>query len=231
MVSLSSDRPLAPLSATRSLSPSIAASVAVHLIGLVLLIWQPQFRLPPPSPEIPAQIEIAIGTGASQTGAPPVGAQTAQVEPIPTRPSVPPSVNGVLSAPPPVPPQPKSVAASQQQGEPTARADVRLGDGIAAASAILLGRKPEASAQPDPFNVAPDYPAEAARRRETGEVVVAMQVNAAGDVVGIDLVQSSGSDTLDRVSIETLRKWHFQPALHDGKPVASVHRQVVEFKE
>ena len=46
----------------------------------------------------------------------------------------------------------------------------------------------------------------------------------------VKLLSSSGSDEIDDITLETLRKWKFKPAMLDGKPVASTRRIKVEFE-
>ena len=46
----------------------------------------------------------------------------------------------------------------------------------------------------------------------------------------VKLVSSSGSDEIDDITLRTLRKWKFKPAMLDGKPVPSTRRIKVEFQ-
>lgn len=46
----------------------------------------------------------------------------------------------------------------------------------------------------------------------------------------VRLVSSSGSDEIDDITLRTLRKWKFKPAMLDGKPVSSTRRIKVEFE-
>ena len=214
----------------RSIHPGIAVSVVLHALALLMLLWHPDFQRKLPPPEIPAEIKIAIGDNAQQDGAPPPGAQNPSQDAATPTPPTPKSEAGLLPAPPPKPPTQQAPRQAARQGQPTPRTDVNLGNGIAAPSGILDHEQPDNGSTPDPFNILPAYPPEAARRRETGMVVLEMSIDEAGQVVKIDLLESSGSATLDRVTIEALQKWKFRPAIHDGKPVPSRRVQRVEFE-
>ncbi|WDS37077.1 TonB family protein [Pseudoxanthomonas sp.] len=75
----------------------------------------------------------------------------------------------------------------------------------------------------------PTYPVAALRRGETGTAVLRVQVDAQGNPGGVALVQRSGSRDLDRAAMEAVRKWHFQPAVQDGVPLAGSVDIPVEF--
>lgn len=97
--------------------------------------------------------------------------------------------------------------------------------------------QPPAAAQadrPTPLPIeaqspAPTYPPAALRRGDTGTVVVRIEVDANGDPGGVALIQRSGSRDLDRAAMQAVRRWHFQPAIEDGQPVAGSVDVPVEF--
>lgn len=66
----------------------------------------------------------------------------------------------------------------------------------------------------------PRYPPAALRRGDAGDVVVRVDVDAAGNPGGVTLVQRSGSRDLDRAAMEAVRHWRFHPAQRNGQPVA-----------
>ncbi len=55
-------------------------------------------------------------------------------------------------------------------------------------------------------------------------------VNADGSPTSIKVAQSTGIDELDRIALETARKWKFKPATRDGQPVESIVRLHIEFQ-
>lgn len=75
----------------------------------------------------------------------------------------------------------------------------------------------------------PAYPVDALRRGETGTALVRIQVDAQGNPGGVALIRRSGSRDLDRAAMEAVRKWHFQPAVQDGTPIAGSVDIPVEF--
>ena len=68
---------------------------------------------------------------------------------------------------------------------------------------------------------APRYPASAIKEKNSGTVRVAVSIDNAGQVVAVDLSQTSGSAVLDAVAIERAWNWKFKPATEDGQPVES----------
>lgn len=56
--------------------------------------------------------------------------------------------------------------------------------------------------------------------RRAGPVVVGVDVSATGRVLGVDLVQRSGSRVVDDQALRTARESRYRPAVVDGMPVA-----------
>lgn len=77
--------------------------------------------------------------------------------------------------------------------------------------------------------VMPKYPASALRSGETGTVLVLATIDRNGVPTAVSLDDRSGNRELDRSALQAVRKWRFQPALRDGKPVAASVRVPVEF--
>ncbi len=78
------------------------------------------------------------------------------------------------------------------------------------------------TAEPVPLkgrNAGPRYPPAALRRRQSGTVLVRVDVDASGMPARVVLEQRSGSRDLDRAALEAVRDWRFQPAQRDGQPV------------
>lgn len=76
---------------------------------------------------------------------------------------------------------------------------------------------------------APRYPRDAQRRGESGTVLLRIHVSANGDPVGIDLVEGSGSRSLDRAAVDAVRRWRFDPAIRGGQPVAGTVQVPINF--
>jgi protein TonB len=84
----------------------------------------------------------------------------------------------------------------------------------------------------DPRPVAqaqPEYPAAAFRAGEEGTVMVRADIDANGNPTNVEVAKRSGSRDLDRAARDAVRKWRFEPAIKDGKPVAATVQVPVEF--
>lgn len=75
----------------------------------------------------------------------------------------------------------------------------------------------------------PDYPRDAMRRGQQGTVVLRVQVDARGNPGGIDIIERTGSRSLDRAAVDAVRRWRFAPAVRDGQPVAGTVDVPIEF--
>lgn len=80
------------------------------------------------------------------------------------------------------------------------------------------------SALPVPIpgqNPAPEYPASAMRKNQTGHVLLRVLVDAGGKPKDVDVVEKSGTRALDRAAVDAVKQWRFTPAQKDGQPVAA----------
>nr|WP_272494105.1 energy transducer TonB [Stenotrophomonas mori] len=87
--------------------------------------------------------------------------------------------------------------------------------------------------QPRPLagNPAPPYPPDALRDGVQGRVIARLSVDADGTVSAarIDWHDGPPHRALDQAVLETVRGWHFEPAMRDGHAVDSVVRVPVDF--
>jgi TonB family protein len=75
------------------------------------------------------------------------------------------------------------------------------------------------------------YPPEAVRREEEGSTTLTVHIDADGKPTGADISTSSGFADLDQASRDcVMRKWHFSPAMQDGRPVASTKQYRIVWK-
>lgn len=65
-------------------------------------------------------------------------------------------------------------------------------------------------------NPAPNYPLEAREMGYEGLVIIRLRVDEEGRVRHLELIQSSGYDTLDQSALRSLAQWRLKPAC-DGK--------------
>jgi protein TonB len=86
---------------------------------------------------------------------------------------------------------------------------------------------------PRPFmagNAAPEYPLASRRRGEEGRVTLLVQVDPQGRVLDLSVLGSSGFQALDREAERTVRRWRFEPATQEGRPVFSTVPVVITFR-
>ncbi|WP_223619518.1 energy transducer TonB [Lysobacter sp. ESA13C] len=147
-------------------------------------------------------------------------------------------------APPPAPAMPLVIVPPiERNAVAEATPSIARKTAVTAAAAAEAAAKPvtEATAKIDPprstealplaaDNAAPRYPAGALRRGEGGTVVLRVNVGADGLPEEVEVARHSGSRELDRAALVAVRDWRFRPATRDGREVASVVEQPVEFK-
>ena len=61
-------------------------------------------------------------------------------------------------------------------------------------------------------------------------MLVRAEIGADGVPGDVTLAHRSGSRELDNAALAAVRKWHFRPAISNGKPIASAVEVPVEFK-
>ncbi len=74
------------------------------------------------------------------------------------------------------------------------------------------------------------YPPAALRDRLEGRVLLRLQIDAAGRVASVEVVESSGHAVLDRAAAEGVRSWQAAPARLLGRPVAAAALLPVRFR-
>jgi protein TonB len=67
--------------------------------------------------------------------------------------------------------------------------------------------------------IEPDYPMQARQRGIEGWVVIEFTISTAGTVKDPVVVASEPGTVFDRVAIQAVRKWKYNPKVQDGKPV------------
>ncbi|MBN7838376.1 energy transducer TonB [Stenotrophomonas maltophilia] len=87
-------------------------------------------------------------------------------------------------------------------------------------------------ARPLAGNIKPTYPAAALRNGVQGSVIASLNVDTRGQVTRAAIVSRTGerSRDLDRAVLSAVQNWKFQPAMHEGRAVASVVRVPVDFR-
>lgn len=85
-------------------------------------------------------------------------------------------------------------------------------------------------ARPMAGNAEPKYPASMLRAGVGGTVVVLAEVDAQGNPVNVSVVERSGERELDRAALSAVKQWRFEPAMRNGKAIATSVKVPVDFK-
>ena len=76
----------------------------------------------------------------------------------------------------------------------------------------------------------PPYPSASRALGEEGNVELMLSIDERGQVSGVNLLRSSGHARLDAAAIAfALKRWRFEAALENGKPVAANRRFTIRF--
>ncbi len=186
----------------------------------------PVVETPAPTPPEPEPIAKAPEPAPVSNDPPPPPPPPPQITPEPPKPKPrvvrKPAPAPVAAARPVDEPRPSSITAepappSTPVAPTVTEAPPSAPPPVAIAPPVKVGPRIDASWT---GNSPPPYPAVARRMGEQGEVRLDVHVDADGTVSDVRLKQSSGSDTLDRTAVDTVRKWRFKPATVDGRPVS-----------
>lgn len=190
----STSSPHAPAQATKMRAPSPERSTAS--------------KVPQPAPAARSSVRSSAQS-AAQAVAP------TEAAPIPAPPA------------PSSTPVPATTSAEQAPASAHATAAAPAASGVQASSAPSASPSdPEALASPPLFNAAylhnpaPIYPSAARELRESGRVLLRVQVSAQGLAEQVTLAQSSGSPRLDQAALRAVRQWRFVPAQRGGTALA-----------
>jgi protein TonB len=85
-------------------------------------------------------------------------------------------------------------------------------------------------ARPMAGNAEPKYPASMLRAGVGGTVVVLAEVDAQGNPVNVRVAERSGERDLDRAALSAVKQWRFEPAMRNGKAIATSVKVPVDFK-
>jgi periplasmic protein TonB len=234
--------PRQPPAARRFLLIAAGLSVLVHLLAALVIVFLPRALPRDTGPKAQGTVELLMvekqGNVASQPAAPEKPVAPPQKKPMEARketetpekaaqvaPSVPAEREATPPAPAPDPapaPPARPEAAARPPQSAAAKAPVfDLTGTDSESNAMVLGGPVIPASQDSRYrNRPPVYPRDAQIRGETGTVEVLIHVTEAGLTGGVDLVSSSGSASLDRAAVDAVWKWHFRPALKEGRSVA-----------
>lgn len=125
--------------------------------------------------------------------------------------------------------QPAPVFASKLPDETAADVDsapaVPAKPVAAQAAAEVLSTKPSFREPPRQ----PSYPSQARRRNQQGVVLVEVRLDERGQQRSLNVLRSSGVDSLDRAALEAVAEWRFRPETSGGQAVPSRVQIPIQF--
>ena len=68
-------------------------------------------------------------------------------------------------------------------------------------------------------NPEPEYPLVNRQRGDQGVVTVLLRISEAGEVMGVEVVNTSGHPALDDSARRAVQRWRFRPAMRNGVPI------------
>lgn len=193
----------------------LAIVLGLHVVLLAALVFGLGNK-DEDEPQVPLQVTILEEESAPEPPAPETPPPPPDLAP-PEPAYIPPPEIKLETPPPPAPKAIQAVQEAKPEPQPVKRQP----------KPAVAGPR----ADPSHGNTQPPYPAASRRMGEEGRVVLELYVDETGDVTKGRIVGSSGFPRLDKTAlIHARRKWHFLPAMRNGKPVGHWIKFAVEFK-
>lgn len=208
---------------------SLLLSLALHVAGWLLY----GVAQPPELNAAHASVQAAQPhiTAVLLAPAPVESKMPAAPAPAPALPRKPAAVQAVKPA---VTPQPKPAPVSVPSKQPVAQAapvESASRQAVVAAPALLepatparsrvvaevLSSKPSFREPPRQ----PRYPSQARRRNQQGVVLLEVRLDELGRQRSLNVLRSSGVESLDRAALQAVAAWRFNPETTDGQAVPS----------
>ena len=79
-------------------------------------------------------------------------------------------------------------------------------------------------------NPEPEYPLANRQRGDQGVVTVLLRISEAGEVMGVEVVNTSGYPALDESARRAVQRWRFRPATRNGVPIPGSIRTAIHFR-
>jgi protein TonB len=206
-------------SRSRALVVSLLLAALLHVCVLVGLIWQ---NGPAPVREALVRIMLLTSGTAAVVAQPPTETPQKPAPPV-SRPALvreakPPARSREVAAPPQAPSAIPAPAASATPEAPIASASAPL-------APAAVSARPKYKNNPEPA-----YPAIARRRRQQGNVLLSVRVDADGRPEAVIVQTSSGYAALDEAAVAAVKHWEFEPGRVAGEPVPSQVEVPVQFQ-
>lgn len=219
----SSLSPALPLMPQISRNAAIAGGVVLFHVGV---LWALQSGL------LRRAVEIVVPVSVVSEMITPAVPQV-EPQPVPKPPETVPAPKPVVQPKPRPAPAPRPVAAPSLAPAPTAPIGVVEPQPAPppVAAPVEAAAAPAPIAPPPPpkvelpsssadylQNPEPPYPPMSKRLGEQGKVVVRVLIGVDGTAKDAQLRQSSGYERLDKVALETVRRWRYVPGKRNGVP-------------
>ncbi len=172
--------------------------------------------------QVDREEQQATAAAAQQQAAAAAARQAATAQPPAAAPiEAPAPPPPVVQAPPPASPAPAPVAVE------TPAAPVAAPPVAAAPAAVAGGETRDAR----PLRqVPPQFPVDAARKRQEGWVELEFTIAADGSVRDVSVARAQPTRVFDREAVRAMQQWTFEPALRNGQPVDSRGRRRINFE-
>lgn len=177
-----------------------SAAVALHIVALMMLMLPAQRAALPTVDEEPSLVVV------------PEVRKIPKLIPLPVvhQPKPRPARQPALQTPAPVDTTPSPVDFQEPPAQPTLPETSFEAPLVAPVFAQIV-----ADLAPPP-----PYPAQARLRRLSGEVILRIRVDRLGRPMQAGIESSSGSSLLDEAARKfVMARWHFVPAMQDGRPI------------
>jgi periplasmic protein TonB len=228
----------------RRIATAMAASVALHVLLLAaLLSLPPAPPLETPIVVFPVSLVSVGGAGGGEGGGTPDAIPSPPPPPVPSEPVA------EVAPPTPVPAPAPVVRPKVTKPAKAPRSDTSPGPVANAPSEGTAGGVPapsgggtgagggggagfSAASPAYGVNPQPPYPTIARRLKLEGTVVLRVFVAVDGTPERVDVLQSSGHDSLDGSAVDTVRtRWRFLPARRNGIPVEDSVQVPIRFRQ
>lgn len=195
--------------------PLAAVWISLALHGALVALIQ---VAPPVSPGAGYTIEARLADAQPAPAALQPAEPMAEAEPVMP-------VQGGEQAAPPAPAAPLPMPTPPAEPRPAEPAAAEPAPAGALHSAVDLTYYParELDTQPRALQaISPEYPAEAARQRQSGTVRLQLKLEADGRVVDASVVDATPPGVFEDSALRAFRAARFAPARKDGRPVRAL---------